>query len=227
MPKRLEIKLGSRYNRLTVIKETDPEIRYNKNRVTPLRRFDCVCDCGKQVNARMSALIDGSTKSCGCFKNQNVTFDKTTHGLSKTHLYHIWGGMIQRCENDKHPAYHNYGGRGISVCLEWRNDFRSFHDWAVNNGWDKDLEIDRRNNNLGYCPENCRIVTTRENCNNTRRNIMVLCDDEELTLTKACEKIGIDYHLVRQRMRVQGWSFEESVNRKKWQKLCTTSNRTN
>jgi hypothetical protein len=211
MPKRLVILPGLKYNRLTIVRETDPEIRYSNGRETPLRRFDCVCDCGKPVNARISSLINGTTKSCGCLKNENVLLDRVTHGKSKEVLYHIWGNMIQRCENSKVKKYKNYGGRGISVCQEWRNDFMAFYNWSMSNGWKQGLEIDRENNDGNYEPGNCRIVTRKINCNNTRRCRVFNLNGENLTLTQICNRLSINYSTVHQRIFKYKWSFEKAI----------------
>lgn len=92
-----------------------------------------------------------------------------THRLSNHPLYHCLAGMIQRCTNKKNAAYKYYGGRGILLCAEWRNNFEAFYLWAIDNGWEKGLTIDRINNDGNYEPGNCRWVTLKENMNNMRR----------------------------------------------------------
>jgi len=93
------------------------------------------------------------------------------HGLTGTSLYSKWEGMLQRTTNPKAPGYRFYGERGIRVCDEWRSDFKEFYNWAIVNGYKDELEIDRRNGNMDYCPDNCRFVTKSENSKNVRRNL--------------------------------------------------------
>jgi hypothetical protein len=129
----------------------------------------CLCDCGNEVVVRTERLTHGITKSCGCLNRKLVTQRNTIHGLRYTRLYRIWNGMKQRCFNQNHPRYDDWGGRGISVCDEWKNDFRLFYDWAMNNGYQENLSIDRVDNDGDYEPHNCRWSTTKEQNQNKRR----------------------------------------------------------
>jgi len=90
------------------------------------------------------------------------------HGLSGHPLYTLWAGIKARCINPNHTAYENYGGRGIKICDEWSEDFKKFYDWAVMNGYEKGLDIDRIDNDGEYSPENCRFVSRIKNCANQR-----------------------------------------------------------
>lgn len=123
-------------------------IRRVENNKHGKSRWHCVCDCGNDLVVIGSDLISGKTKSCGCLLY--------SHGQHGTRLYAIWVDMKNRCHNKNVKAYKNYGGRGIAVCSEWSNNFIAFHDWAISNGYNDNLTIDRINNDGDYEPNNCR-----------------------------------------------------------------------
>ena len=129
----------------------------------------CLCDCGKQIKTISEYLIRGDTKSCGClklkYKNHNGT-----HGLSHTLLYGVHSSMLGRCLNPTDQNYERYGGRGITVCDEWKESVQSFYDWAITHGYQTGLLLDRENNNGNYEPNNCRWVTYKVSNNNMRRH---------------------------------------------------------
>lgn len=107
------------------------------------------------------------------FQVGNVPANKQ-HGWGNTPLYKVWDKMNYRCTDPRSKSWHNYGGRGITICPEWRESFVVFKDWALANGYAPGLEIDRADNNAGYSPTNCRFVTRKENASN-RRDTLVLC----------------------------------------------------
>lgn len=113
-------------------------------------------------------ILRGLTVSCGCYNKEALSINKKTHGLRKHPIYNVWTGMKQRCFNGETEAYKNYGGRGITVCDEWVNSFQTFYDWAITNGWEKGLEIDREDNDGNYEPNNCHFIMPQENVWNRR-----------------------------------------------------------
>lgn len=133
----------------------------------------CKCQCGRDVCVQGSNLITGATISCGCFMADITSQNKTTHGKSKTRLYHVWQGMKDRCYNPNSSFFDIYGGRGIYVCDEWRSSFEEFERWALSNGYDElaargECTIDRIDNDGYYCASNCRWVGMDVQSNNRR-----------------------------------------------------------
>ena len=123
----------------------------------------CLCDCGNECD-KVGYRIGKYIKNCG--KHKRVSHNRT-HNMTNTRIYNIWCLIKKRCDNSKNPNYLNYGGRGITYCKEW-NHFESFYEWAINNGYNDNLSIDRINVNGNYCPENCRWTTWNVQVNNRR-----------------------------------------------------------
>ena len=148
----------------------------------------CRCRCGNEKRVLVYHLLDGSIKSCGCLSRERMT----THGCWHKTWYEVYHSMMQRCghsEGASERQLNDYRDRGITVCELWRNSPMAFGDWLLAHGWRKGLQIDRIDNNQGYSPENCRVVTPKENANN-RRNTLRL--DDGTPLAMFCASIGID-----------------------------------
>lgn len=133
------------------------------------------------------------------------------HGETKTRLFKIWGGMRERCQRAKHPHFKDYGGRGITVCDEWR-DYVAFATWARNNGYSDDLTIDRIDVNGNYEPNNCRWIPMSEQHRNTRVNRVVEYKGKQYILAELAEFAGIGKTTLKERLNA-GWSVEDAVNR--------------
>ena len=157
--------IGLKFNRLTVIGFADDYISPKGKHWT---NYLCRCDCGNKRIVRATALKNKLTQSCGCLSREQAATRQRKHGLAhKDPLYTVWKGMRERCTNPRQKHWHRYGGRGIRVCAEW-NDFMAFRTWALAHGWRHGLQIDRIDDTQGYSPDNCRIVTCKEN--NDHRN---------------------------------------------------------
>ena len=175
----------------------------------------CICDpelggCGTVRVFTTSNLRSGNSQSCGCLHKEQLISRSTRHGGSHTRLYNIWCGMINRCSNPSQKEYSRYGGRGITVCPEWRADFTAFQSWALQNGYADDLSIDRIDPDGNYCPKNCRWVTMKEqqrNKGNTRR---ITHKGDTLTLNQWAQKTGINAECIRDRL-ARGWTVERAL----------------
>ena len=144
--------MGQRFGRLVVISEAG---RDKGRHILWL----CRCSCGKEKIISGGSLRSGKTQSCGCLQKEKIRERSLTHGLSSHPIFGSWRAMISRCYRSKDRNYKNYGGRGIVVCLEWRSDPAIFCNWALENGWEEGLTVDRINNNKNYCPENCQFIS--------------------------------------------------------------------
>ena len=140
---------GKTFGRLTVLEEVKPRCKPPK--------WLCQCVCGNTKEIIGASLKNGSTKSCGCLHIERNKELFTKHGDYRDRLYSVFSAMHQRCNNPKHRHFRLYGGRGITVCNEWE-EYSNFKKWALSNGYRPGLSIDRRDNNLGYTPDNCRWV---------------------------------------------------------------------
>jgi len=150
------------------------------NQIPKKRIAEFECYCGKVFVGKINSVLVGHKRSCGCLINKPSVF---THLLSKHPLYRKWSGMITRVTNQKESHWHRYGGRGITICNEWRNDFMAFYNWAIANGYEKGLTIDRINNDGNYEPSNCQWITMEENTMKdkkmflpTKQQLNAICD---------------------------------------------------
>lgn len=174
--------------------------------------WKCKCDCGNETIVNSNNLRSGNTKSCGCGEKENLKklHFKKVHGDSNSKLYAIWKSMRQRCNNSSNLMYNYYGGRGITVCQEWDNDYITFKNWAIENGYSENLSIDRIDNNKGYSPENCRWATKIQQANNMRNNHYITLNNKTQSLTEWCKELNIKRDTVKSRL-YRGWSEEKAL----------------
>lgn len=136
----------------------------------------------KGMIARLQKILHRSYNSITSQAQRLEIKSNVYHGLKYTRLYTIWQGILERCSNPNQDAYKHYGGRGIKVCELWKHSFYHFYHWAINNGYQEDLFIDRIDNNKGYNPKNCRWTTHQENCRNRNNNVLITAFGETKTI---------------------------------------------
>lgn len=209
----IEDLVGKVFTYLTILEEA-PTRKY-KNSIQ--RRIICKCKCGKIHETNLPAMINGSTKSCGCYNREKVgirsTKRQTTHNKSRTDTYHLWVTMRNRCNNEKYHHYSDYGGRGIKVCERWNTSYENFiNDMGERDG--KGLSIERIDTNGNYEPSNCRWATAKEQANNRRNTIYIKVGDKKETLSYWCEKYGLSKSMIYGRIK-RGEQKDEKLLRPK------------
>ena len=200
--------VGRKFGRLTVVSEAE---RTRSKGGASIRMWNCVCDCGNKRTLSSSALTGCNTKSCGCYKKDVNKKRFTKHGLSKTKLYRVWSSIKDRCYRDGCKGYIDYGIRGIVMCDEWKSDFQAFYTWAMNNGYKRELSIDRIDVDGDYEPSNCRWATIKEQSRNRRDTLYVEYNGEKRTLIEVSEEVGISYGKMYARIFEMGKSLEEAI----------------
>ncbi len=171
--------------------------------------WNCKCSCGNYCAINGLGLRNGTTSSCGCLSREITIKRHTKHGLHKTREYKIWTGMKARCLNKKSISYKNYGGRQITVCTEWLNSFDNFYKDMGSAPTNKHT-LERIDNNNGYCKENCRWATYREQSRNKRNNNLVTYNNKTQCAADWDKEMGFTIGVVSHRIN-SGWSVEKAM----------------
>lgn len=203
--KDIENYINKKYNRLT-IKSVNGEV---KGRCSTW--LNCQCECGNMKVVRFDYLMNGRTKSCGCYRSDNArkqSKDLETHHLSNTRLFIIHRAMKRRCYDKRVKQYKNYGARGIKVCDEWLNSLESFAKWSYDNGYNDTLTIDRIDNNGNYEPNNCRWVDQQTQQNNKRNNIKIEHNGKIKTISQWSKELDISYSKLYSRIVKKNMTIE-------------------
>lgn len=204
--KNSDIPAGTRFTKWVT---TGPPVNIKTTQNKSRLYYPCLCDCGLDKLVNVNILLNGDSKSCGCLTRRGNYCRK--HGASGTSLYIRWSGMIARCTYPSQRSWEHYGGKGITVCDEWR-DFAAFQKWALTNGYDEALELDRMDNDGSYCPSNCRYVTSEQNARNKSTNVFVTAFGETKYLddwfrdARTMVSMGSYY----QRLK-RGWSKQDAL----------------
>lgn len=192
---------GQRFGRLVAIRWT---------KIGKRIAWECQCDCGKSKTTLALSLTRGLTQSCGCLRNERTAVankKRAKHGMWKSPEFQVWSSITDRCYNENHPNYANYGGRGITMCDRWRESFQNFYDDMGPRPEGKDVggrslwSIDRIDNNKGYAPDNCRWATTPTQMRNRRDNVLISFNGETKHLRQWSIELGIPWGTVYARYR--------------------------
>lgn len=193
--------IGQSFNRLTVVSIV------NGNQCIS------VCVCGKSKQLNVCHIKSGRVKSCGCLHKDNLITRNSTHNLSRHPLHTIWTNMKSRCYNHKNDRYSRYGGRGITVCNEWLNNFKVFYDWAIANGWEDGLSIERNEIDKNYNEYNCKWIPINDQQKNTSRSRFITFNNKTMTITDWAKEVGVKTQTLFARINIYGWSIEKSLTK--------------
>lgn len=197
---------GQRFGRLTVIRFVEVKDRQ--------AFFECVCDCGNHTIVSGHSLRRGHTKSCGCLWKEYLHTSKChnrTHNMKNTRIYNIWQHMKARCRRVTCKSYADYGERGITYCKEWEH-FEPFYEWAMANGYNDELTIDRIDVNGIYEPSNCRWVTRAVQNRNKRNTKYFTIDGETKSIAEWADIYGVSVNRVFSRIS-RGWDTLDAIQR--------------
>lgn len=187
-------------------------------------RWKCLCDCGKIVYPLAGNLVKGDIKSCGCLRKEITSAHHKIHGESKTRLCRIWKAMRKRCRNPHDKCYEQYGGRGIDYVPEWDN-YLIFKEWALANGYQDHLTIERKNVNEGYSPQNCCWKTLKEQSRNKQNTVYCEVNGVIKPLIEWCEIYNTNYATASHRIKHQHLSGEKifETTKQRCQNLASKS----
>lgn len=185
---------GKKFSMLEVLEKD-----CSKNRV----HYFCLCDCGNKKSVRADSLKNGNTKSCGCLGR---------HGKLDSPVYSHWSNMKNRCLNKNAINSPDYGERGIEVCKEWQDSFVAFEEWALENGFEVGLTLDRIDVNGNYEPKNCRWADMKTQGRNKRNNVLLTYKEETHCLNEWAEILGMNTRTIQSRY-ARGWSVEDIIEK--------------
>jgi hypothetical protein len=186
---------------------------HDVNNMIKRRQAMFECKCGNKFIAQVYKVKTGETQSCGCFHKKRISESNSTHGLSGHPLYTVWKSAKARCYNKNLKSYSRYGGKGVVMCEDWKNNFMSFYKWAKSNGWAKGLELDKdiKGNGLLYCPNSCSFVTPKVNSNKRKTSKYIHYNGVSKTVSEWADFYKISLRDLYRRM-YRGWNFEKCID---------------
>lgn len=196
MAKKIEM-IGKRFGRLTVISEGNIDGEHQCAWV-------CRCDCGNITKPiRGTTLRNGKSLSCGCLRTELVKERFTKHGKCDTKTYYVWRGIRSRCLRKTDDCFERYGGRGITVYEEWRDNYQAFYDYVsqLPHFGESGYSLDRIDNSGNYEPGNVRWATPKEQANNKRDTIYITVGSEKKTISQISAETGFHHSTIYRRYR--------------------------
>jgi hypothetical protein len=192
---------GQRFGRLLAVSYAGPARGH--------QLWNCVCDCGNTCVVRSNNLLTRSSIGCGCIRREKCRERSTTHGRSRTTEFNTWQSIQMRCHNPNDTSYHNYGGRGITVCARWRESFANFLADMGPRPSPKH-SLDRINNDGPYSPENCRWATKSEQDANKRSAVLLTYMGSTKIPGEWARLTGIKISTLSARLKL-GWTVEDAL----------------
>lgn len=193
---------GQTFGRLTVIAYDHNEKHQSY--------WKCRCECGKEKVVDGFSLRSGHTKSCGCYQKEVRTQKAIKHNYTGTRLYRVYANMMTRATNPNYIETDRYMKRGIDVCDEWKNTPEAFIKWALANGYEDALTLDRIDNDKGYSPDNCRWVTYKVQMRNKSNNRLITYQGKTQPLVTWCEELNLNYYKIANRLNKYKWDIERA-----------------
>lgn len=177
------------------------------------RALKCICECGKITRIRLSHYLKSNLVSCGCKHRKNLIERNSKYFVHHKQILSVYHGMMTRCYNEKAKEYKYYGGRGVIVCDEWKNDYENFLKWALPI-WRQGYDLDKDTKGTGklYSPEMCVFIPKGINRGKTSLTKKIEYKGQVLSKTEICKINNINATTVDDRIR-RGWSFEEAIHR--------------
>lgn len=208
--KKSDIHVGTKFGKWTVVSGVYRK-QHGSNPKRTRAHLTVKCDCGAERQVQVDTLVRGRSTQCrACGNASQDRSHRRTHGYSRHPIYGVYCQMIHRCYRPENNRFYLYGARGITVCDEWRENRVSFFEWAMAHGWEPGLEIDRKDNDGNYEPNNCHFVTRKANTRNRRTNRLFEIDGITKTLAEWCEIHDRTDGFVRKRL-IRGLSIKRAL----------------
>lgn len=199
------VSIGDKFYNFTIEKIFDDYEHKNKGKFCLAK-----CICGTEKVLPLYYIVSGDSKSCGCLRGKGNT-------KKYKNVYDIWRMMKKRCFDKNAKEYINYGKRGITICPDWL-EYETFLDWALENGYEKGLSIERIDNNGNYCPQNCKWIPLEKQARNRRNNHFITYAGKTKCLAEWAEIVGINQDVIKDRLNRYNWTIEEALGFKKRKK---------